>query len=45
MHWEQMGYKTLSKMPKFYEVIRKTGEISVFYAVIMMIMTISLKKS
>ena len=32
-------------MPKFHEVFRKTSEISVFYAVIVMIMTIILKKS
>ena len=36
-------HKTLSKLPKFHEVFKKAGEISVFYAVIVMIMTIILE--
>ena len=33
-------HKTPSKLPKFHEVFKKAGEISVFYAVIVMIMAI-----
>ena len=36
-------HKTPSKLPKFHEVFKKAGEISVFYAVIVMIMTIILE--